>query len=69
MIRVTREGDTLDLLAHLGLGRVSGAVEALAEANPGLVAAGPVLPAGLSITWPAIAIARPAGRAVRALWD
>lgn len=49
-------------------GRLAGYVEAVLEANPGLAAAGAVLPLGTRIDLPAFAVAPPPTRSVR-LWD
>lgn len=47
----TRQGDVLDALLFERLGRHAD-VGAVLEANPGLAARGPVLPAGLEIDLP-----------------
>jgi len=51
----TRDGDMLDWICwyHYG-GRVSGVIEQVLEANPGLADRGPVLSAGLVIDLPRI---------------
>lgn len=49
---VTRDGDMLDWICWRHYGRSTGAVEAVAEANPGLADLGPVYAAGLTITLP-----------------
>jgi phage tail protein X len=51
----TREGDTADYIAWKYYGTQGGQVtEQLLDANPGLAERGPLLPAGLVITLPAI---------------
>lgn len=49
---VTREGDTVDWIAWKHYGPVTGAMEAVLDANRGLADAGPVLAAGLTIILP-----------------
>lgn len=48
---VTQEGDTVDLIAFTRFG-VHGMEVSILEANPGLAALDPVLPAGLSLRIP-----------------
>lgn len=62
---LTTEGDVVDLIAWRELGD-SALCTAILAANPGLSAAGPVLPGGLLIMLPAAAPA-PARGVVR-LW-
>lgn len=62
----TKTGDVLDLICHRHYGDRPHSVEAVYDANPGLAAHGPVLPAGLVITLPDAAPAPPA--TIR-LWD
>lgn len=51
----TSDGDMIDEIAFKQYGTTaSGVVEQLLAANPGLSAAGPLLPAGLVITLPVI---------------
>jgi phage tail protein X len=63
----TVDGDSADLIAWRLLGGKAGTAEALLDANPGLAARGPVLPAGLLLTLPA-APERRTTEPVR-LWD
>lgn len=50
----TRDGDTVDYVAwRFYGGTVPGATEQVLEANPGLAAYGPTLPAGLQLVLPA----------------
>ena len=62
----TIEGDMLDAICYRVYGRES-ALVAVLEANPRLAALGPILPAGVLITLPAIP-APPDVPTVR-LWD
>lgn len=48
----TRPGDMLDWICTQYYGERPRAVEAVLDANPGLAAYGPVLPAGLEIELP-----------------
>ena len=48
----TKQGDMVDEIAFRRFGRSSEAVTAILDANPGLAARGPVLPAGLVIRIP-----------------
>lgn len=64
---LTRDGDTLDWICWRHYQRQSGAVEAVLEANPGLVDFGPILPAGLTITLPDLPQA--STQPVVRLWD
>jgi phage tail protein X len=64
----TVEGDTADLIVHRVLGRTAGSTEALLDANPGLAAAGPLLPAGLTVSIPAAPAQAVAARPLR-LWE
>ena len=51
---ITRDGDTVDYVAwRFYGGAVLGATEQVLEANPGLAAYGPSLPAGLRLALPA----------------
>lgn len=63
----TIDGDTADLIAYRTLGRTAGATEALLALNPGLAAAGPILPAGIVVELPRLAEPEPAPRVV--LWE
>lgn len=49
---ITSEGDMVDELAFRHYGTHEGTTEAIMDANPGLAARGPVLPAGVTITLP-----------------
>jgi len=48
---VTQEGDTVDLIAFTRFG-AHGMEPAIFDANPGLAALGPVLPAGIVVRVP-----------------
>ena len=48
----TRDGDVLDAICWNYYGRQTGTVEAVLDANPGLSAFGPELPAGIVIVLP-----------------
>ncbi len=50
----TKEGDTVDLICHHIYGATSGVVEQVLEANPGLAAYGPILPAGVLVALPQV---------------
>lgn len=50
----TSDGDTVDYVCWRHYGRTAETVEVVLEANPGLAARGPVLPAGVEIELPAI---------------
>jgi phage tail protein X len=65
----TRQGDTVDYICwrYYGTER-GGTTEAVLEANPGLAQRGPVLPAGLVITLPAITLPGKTAKLVE-LWD
>lgn len=62
----TQQGDTADLIALDHFGRTRGATEAILRANPGLAAAGTVLPEGLPVVIPTVA-PEPAQPVIR-LW-
>ncbi len=64
---VTKAGDTADLICWQLFGRTGGLTEALLEANPGLAARPPILPAGLVVTVPAPPA--DARRTPARLWD
>lgn len=66
---ITRQGDTVDSICwkHYGTER-GGTTEAVLEANRGLAANGPILPAGLSITLPELAAPAKAETTIN-LWD
>ena len=64
----SRAGDTVGLLLHTHLGRDDDEAEqALFEANPGLAAYGPVLPAGVPVIIPTIP--SPAPQTLVRPWD
>lgn len=63
----TVEGQVLDELVWRIYGNVSGATEAVLEANPGLANYGPILPGGLEIQLPHYEPPKPS-QGVR-LWD
>ncbi|MEQ9132642.1 MAG: tail protein X [Salinisphaeraceae bacterium] len=50
----TKAGDMVDEICWLHYGRSRGTMEIVLEANPGLAAYGPVLPAGVVITLPVV---------------
>ncbi len=62
----SKGGDVLDLVCHRYYGDTPHRVEAVYDANPGLAAHGPVLPAGIVIDMPEAQPIEP--RAIR-LWD
>lgn len=51
---VTQDGDMVDEIAHRHYGTHEGTTAAVLDANPGLAALGPVLPAGVTIILPPI---------------
>lgn len=66
---IANQGDTLDSLCWRHLGS-STPVEAVAEANPGLAALGPVLPVGTPVILPdAQPAARRRQKQLIQLWD
>ena len=67
LIRTT-DGDVLDKICRDHYGPAAYNVEAVYQANPGLAALGPVLPAGILITLPQQAGAVPKRPVIR-LWD
>ncbi len=48
----TEEGDSVDLIAFKRFGASNGTTESILDANPGLAALGPVLPAGVKVIIP-----------------
>jgi phage tail protein X len=62
----TSDGDMVDRICWKHYGRTAGTVEAVLEANPGLAARGPVLPAGVIINLPDIV---PETRVKPGAWD
>lgn len=64
----TADGDRLDTICKRLYDAQSGVVEAVLEANPGLAARGPVLPAGLLVALPDLPRPAEAKRPTR-LWD
>lgn len=66
MIYRTKDGDVLDLICLRAYGDSVYSVEAVYDANPGLAAHGPILPAGLLIELPE---AQPATPSTIRLWD
>lgn len=64
----TQQNDTVDTLCWRHYGRTAGVVEAVLDANPGLAAQGPTLPAGLLVTLPEQQTAAPERQTV-SLWD
>lgn len=67
-VYVTADGDMVDHVAYRYYGRHGANTEAVLEANPGLAARGPVLPAGVAIKLPRI-IQSAAPKEFRRLWD
>ena len=65
----THQNDTVDQLCWRHLGKTERVVEATLELNPGLAAAGPILPAGMAITLPDHATMPAATRLIVNLWD
>lgn len=65
----THQNDTVDQLCWRHLGQTERVVEATLELNPGLAAAGPVLPSGMAITLPNPATIQAAPRPTVNLWD
>ncbi len=65
----THQNDTIDQLCWRHLGQTERVVEATLELNPGLAAAGPVLPSGMAITLPNPATIQAAPRPTVNLWD
>lgn len=63
----TQEGDMLDAIVFRYYGTTRGTVEATFEANPGLAAMGPRIPARVCITLPEIS--GPITEAPIRLWD
>ncbi|VVS90698.1 tail protein X [Desulfoluna spongiiphila] len=63
----TKDNDMLDEVAFRYYGTTRGTVEKTLEANPGLAAWGPRLPAGLTVTLPTIT--GPVTEAPIRLWD
>lgn len=49
---LTKQGDSVDLIAFERFGTSSATTESILDANPGLAAVGPVLPIGLTIRIP-----------------
>lgn len=49
---VTKQGDSVDLIAFERFGTSSGTTERILDANPGLADYGPILPMGLVIKIP-----------------
>lgn len=65
----TRDKETVSALCWRVLGTsAGGVVEQTLALNPGLAAAGLLLPAGLTVTMPAIATNQPATLEVVQLW-
>lgn len=65
----THQNDTVDQLCWRHLGQTERVVEATLELNPGLAAAGPVLPGGMAITLPDPSTTPAATRPTVNLWD
>jgi phage tail protein X len=68
-VYISSEGDTVDYIAWKFYGtQAAGVVESVLAANFGLASHGPILPAGLEITMPAIATAETTTSTL-SLWD
>lgn len=65
----THQNDTVDQLCWRHLGQTERVVEATLELNPGLAAAGPVLPGGMAIALPNPATTPAVPRPTVNLWD
>lgn len=63
----TADGDMIDWICWRRYGRTVGVVERVLEANPGLAARGPVLPAGIEIVLPVVP--PPATTRVQRIWS
>ena len=63
------DGDMVDWIAWMAYGNRIGAAEAVLEANRGLAAIGPLLPAGILIQLPVLAPIVPEAPPVVRLWD
>ena len=64
----THDGDSVDAICWRYYGRQAGAVERVLDANPGLAAAGPVLPEGMEVVLPELDPELPEASTV-SLWD
>ena len=64
----TRDGDRLDTICAAHYGTVTGTVEQVLQANPGLAAKGCILPANIVITLPQVAPACTQVKPIR-LWQ
>lgn len=64
----THQNDTVDDLCWRHYGRTAGVVEQVLAANPGLASRGPILPAGLLVTLPALQTTVPERQMIQ-LWD
>lgn len=64
---ITTDGDMVDELAFKHYGTHDGTAEAILDANPGLAARGPVLPAGVTIILPVVE--RPTAEITVKLYD
>lgn len=62
------DGDMLDLMIWRAIGRTSGALEVVLEANPGAAALPQILPAGIVITIPPEAEQQPVAKSFK-LWE
>lgn len=68
-IYVTVDGDMVDLIAHVHYGSHLGNTERVYDANPGLSARGPVLPAGVVVKLPELPVKAATAKPFRRLWD
>ena len=64
----TRDGDMLDAICHRYYGHLSGVVEAVLEANPGLAAQGEIYSAGTFIQLPELPPASHSDAQIN-IWD
>lgn len=65
--RISKQGETVDLVCFSWYGRTRDVTEAVLSANPGLAARGAILPPGTKITMPDIT-SPTAGRSLIDLW-
>lgn len=68
-VYVSVDGDMVDLIAHVRYGSHLGNTERVYDANPGLAARGPVLPAGVVVKLPEAPAQSSTARPFRRLWD
>ena len=63
------QGDTLDNLIYRHKGIVSGYLEKVLEANPGLASLGPLLPMGTAVELPDVTTVSQTSTQTVQLWD